>query len=70
MVSEWRSEKKSLVLPTEGEEKWQLWNKFRAFCFPSQGLPSREMILLELSLLGFCWKLSDLGEGKYPTQAH
>ena len=63
------SEKKSLELPTEGEEKWQFLEKFRTLFFLT-GLPSKEMILLEACLLGFFWKLSELGEGKYPTQAH
>lgn len=50
---EWRPKKKSLVLPTEGKEKWLFWNKFKTLYSPSQGLPSREMILLKPWLLGF-----------------
>lgn len=61
------SEKKSLELPTEGEE---IFGKVQNSLFFLTGLPSKEMILLEACLLGFLWKLSELGEGKYPTQAH
>lgn len=58
-----------LELPTEGEkiDKFEKSSELSVFL---TGLPSKEMILLEACLLGFFWKLSELGEGKYPTQAH
>lgn len=64
-----QSEKKSLELPT-GWGKVTIFGKVQNSLFFLTGLPSKEMILLEACLLGFFWKLSELGEGKYPTQAH
>ena len=53
-----------------GWGKVAILGKVQNSLFFLTGLPSREVILLETCLLGFLWKLSELGEGKYPTQAH
>ena len=53
-----------------GWGKVAILGKVQNSLFFLTGLPSRGVILLETCLLGFFWKLSELGEGKYPTQAH
>lgn len=47
----------------KGKGKRTILKYTREFCFPKQGLLSRETILPELILLGFYEDLSDQGKG-------